>query len=235
MSDTTTSTNPLVPDAIHHIAIATADIKTQIQFFCDVLGMKLVGLFWMHGVPGGQHCFLRLGDHCSLSFVQIPEMSDITIELGKTHAGSGAGVCAGGAMQHLAFNVANDRALLALRDRIRSHGINVFGPIDHGMCRSIYFAGPEHLTLEIATSDQAIEAKSWIDPEVCKKAGINEAELARFIEPAATVDEKGLVPQPALDASKPRIAYPEKTYRQMLELSDEEISAGASYPDPPVR
>ncbi len=40
------------PDGIHHIAIMTGDIRSQIAFFSDVLGCRLVGLFDMHGVPG---------------------------------------------------------------------------------------------------------------------------------------------------------------------------------------
>ena len=30
------------PNDVHHLAIATADIKTQIEFFSDVLGMELL-------------------------------------------------------------------------------------------------------------------------------------------------------------------------------------------------
>lgn len=30
----------------HHIAICTQDIKMQIEFFTDVLGMELVALYW---------------------------------------------------------------------------------------------------------------------------------------------------------------------------------------------
>lgn len=224
----------LTANAIHHIAIATRDIREQIRFFCDVLGMELVALFPMHGIPEGKHCFLKLGDHCSLSFVQLPEMADIEVELGKTHAGSGAGACAGGAMQHLAFNVPDDQTLLALRDRIRSHGVHVFGPIDHGMCRSIYFAGPEHLALELATSDERIDADLWVDPQVCREAGISDEELRRFLAPAPAEDRGGSVAQPAFDLTKPRLAYPDDVYRQMITLSDEDISKGASYPDPPV-
>jgi catechol-2,3-dioxygenase len=55
-------------------------------------------------------------------------------------------------MQHVAFNVDGIEDLLAMRDRIRNRGLNVFGPLNHGLCHSIYFAGPEHLSLEIATA-----------------------------------------------------------------------------------
>ncbi len=34
---------------LHHLAISTADIKSQIDFFTDKLGMELVALYWMHG------------------------------------------------------------------------------------------------------------------------------------------------------------------------------------------
>jgi hypothetical protein len=42
--------------------------------------------------------------------------------------------------------------LVAMRDRTRSRGLTIVGLLDHGMCHSIYFAGPENLSLEIPTS-----------------------------------------------------------------------------------
>ncbi|WP_040492163.1 VOC family protein, partial [Ilumatobacter nonamiensis] len=127
---------------IHHLAIATKDMKSQIEFFTDVLGCELSALYWMHGVEGAWHGFLKLNDACYVAFVHTPDVADIERTLGVTHAGSGAQPCAGGAMQHLALNADTLDDLLAMRDRIRSRGITVFGPIDHGMCHSIYFAGP---------------------------------------------------------------------------------------------
>jgi catechol 2,3-dioxygenase-like lactoylglutathione lyase family enzyme len=43
------------PRSINHLAIATRDIKTQIAFFCDVLGCELKALFWMHSAEGAWH------------------------------------------------------------------------------------------------------------------------------------------------------------------------------------
>ena len=48
------------PNGVHHLAICTAHMKEQIAFFTDVLGMELVALYWMHGVEGTWHGFLRL-------------------------------------------------------------------------------------------------------------------------------------------------------------------------------
>ena len=165
--------------------------------------MRLVALYWMHGVEGAWHAFLELNDHSYLAFVQMPQIEKIERQLGVTHAGSGAGASAGGTMQHVALNVDTPGQLLALRDRIRSRGVTVVGPIHHGLCDSIYFAGPEDLSLEIATSERAIDGRAWIDPEVVALAGIAPAELERFRSPAPFADRGGALAQPPLDKSKP--------------------------------
>ncbi len=219
---------------VHHLAVNTADIKTQIEFFSDVLGAELVGLFWMHGVEGAWHAFSRLSDHCSISFVELPANHTIEAELGVTHAGNGAGPSAPGTMQHLAFKVDTLDELLAMRDRIRSKGVNVMGYIDHGMCQSIYFAGPEGLTLEVATSAEAINAEAWIDPEVVGLAGISADELARYKNPDAFVAGDEPVAQPPIDPAKPHLAYPAADYEQMMAVPDDVITKHASYTEPPV-
>lgn len=220
---------------VHHLAINTADIKGQIEFFSDVLGAELVALFWMHGVPGGLHGFCRLNDHCSVAFVQLPQNAEVEPQIGVTHAGTGAGSSAPGTMQHVALSVGSHEELLAMRDRIRSRGINVLGEIDHGMCRSIYFAGPEGLTLEIATVDDPLDPGAWIDPEVVAVAGIGPDELARYTAPAAYAGQGGTLPQPPIDPDKPHMAYPPKVYEKLVALPDEELSARSSFAEPPVR
>lgn len=224
---------PQAPNGIHHLAFMAGDIKKHIAFFSDVVGCPLVALFDMHGVPGGLHAFLRLNERCYFSIVQLPKVDEIPIELGKTHAGNGALPSAPGTLQHVAFRVATDADLIAMRDRIRSHGVNIIGPIDHGMCRSIYFAGPDQMTLEVATSTETIDPDRWIDPTVLAKAGISADEAARFRSPA---DYSGPSPvkQPDYDAAKPHMAYPKEMYLQMLRTPDETITAVASYPNPPV-
>ena len=106
-------------DGLHHLAICTADMKTQIEFFTDKLGTELVALYWMHGVPNTWHGFLRLNDESSVAFVAHPKVPGVAAKLGETHAGNPAAPCAGGAMQHLALRVKNHEELLAMRDRLR--------------------------------------------------------------------------------------------------------------------
>ena len=68
-------------NGVNHIAICTRDIKTQIEFFTDVLGLELVALYWMHGAEGAWHGFLKLNDHSYVAFVQTPEVAKIAPEL----------------------------------------------------------------------------------------------------------------------------------------------------------
>ncbi|MEO1074040.1 MAG: VOC family protein [Pseudomonadota bacterium] len=225
------------PIGIHHLAVSTGNMKRQIEFFTDVLGMELVALYWMHGVEGAWHGFLRLDDSCALAFVFIPGNEKIETQIGVTHAGQGAGTSAPGTMQHISFNVPTMDTLLNMRDRIRSRGVNVIGPMHHGFCQSIYFAGPENLTLEVATSDGAEHPldnrQTWIDPEVVSLAGITDEELAQYTNPKAYVGESGAVQQPDYDAAKPHPALPDDIYQMLLGMPDEMVTAQLSETTPP--
>ena len=176
-------------NGLHHLAVSTGDMKKQIAFFTDAMGMELVALYWMHGARGAFHAFLRMTDDSHVALVYFPEHADMTSQIGYTHPGNPAGTSAPGTMQHLALKVADMDEMLAMRDRLRRRGIPVIGPIDHGMCHSMYFAGPENLSLEIACGDEPINAKAWIDPEVVELCGISAAELAVFTRPSSKTND----------------------------------------------
>ncbi len=219
---------------LHHLAICTANMKEQIEFFTDKLGMELQALYWMHGVENTWHGFLRLNDESSIAFVCNPDIEGIQVQLGATHAGNPGANCARGTMQHLAFKVENHDELMALRDRLRDKGVPVMGPVDHGMCVSMYFAGPENLSLELSYSNQPINAEAWIDPEVVALAGINAEELERYKNPESYTDQQGQLPQPALDGPGPHMTnYPPGAYENIMSVPDE-IMWESMESDPPV-
>jgi catechol 2,3-dioxygenase-like lactoylglutathione lyase family enzyme len=209
----------LHPNGINHLAIATRDIKAQIEFFTDVLGGELKALYWMHGVANTFHAFVELSATCCIAFQQHPDNPD-QIQIGVTHAGNGGGQVTAGTMQHLALNVDSLDEMYALRDRIRSRGVPVMGPMDHGMCQSMYFAGPEGLALEIC-SGGPIDADAWIDPEVQALAGISDDDLARYRRPAEFVRPDTAVAQPPLDGPGPHLAYPAPIYAHLMSTPDE--------------
>ncbi|MGK0473935.1 MAG: catechol 2,3-dioxygenase-like lactoylglutathione lyase family enzyme, partial [Candidatus Azotimanducaceae bacterium] len=183
-------------DGLHHLAIATGDMKAQIEYFTDILGMELQALYWMHGVENTFHAFLRLNDESSIAFVHNPDIAKITSKIGHTHAGNAGANSAPGTMQHLALKVKNSAEMMAMRDRLRTKGVPVMGPIEHGMCCSIYFAGLENMTLELSYSNGPIDNQAWIDPEVVDLLGISPEALAQFKNPASFADHQGTVEQP---------------------------------------
>lgn len=220
-------------EGLHHLAIATGDMKAQIDYFTDKLGMELQALYWMHGVANTFHAFLRLNDESSIAFVHNPQIKEIPSRIGETHAGNAGANSAPGTMQHLALKVKNETELLSMRDRLRTKGVPVLGPIEHGMCQSIYFAGLENMTLELSFSREPIDNEAWIDPEVVDLLGISAEELAGYKQPAAFTDSKGQVPQPGTDAPGPHMNYPREVYAGILNTPDEQFLNSVPS-DPPV-
>lgn len=226
------SSSRLHPNGVHHLAITTCDIKAQIEFFTDVLGGELKALYWMHGVKDTVHGFVELSGASYVAFVQHPGNRP-EVRVGETHAGTAAGPLPGGMMQHVAFAVDTVDDLYAMRDRIRSRGVVVLGPIDHGMCQSLYFAGPEGLCLEIATGGN-LDERAWIDPDVQALVGIAAEELGRYLRPAPYERPASPVPQPGNDPTKPHLAYPPAAYERLLQVPDEAMLHSVTN-EPPVK
>jgi len=222
----------LHPRGVNHLALSTTNMKEQLEFWCDVLGCPLRALYWMHGVEGCFHGFVELSEDSYVAFVQHPE-NPTQIDVGVTHAGNPGGKVTHGTMQHLALHVDTLDELYAMRDRIRSRGVHVLGPIDHGFIQSIYFAGPEGLTLEVAVGHD-IDESAWVDPEVVGLCGISDDELKRMITPARYDRPAQTVAQPPLDSTGPRMAYTPAAYQRLMSLDDQFVWDNMSETTPPV-
>jgi catechol-2,3-dioxygenase len=55
-------------------------------------------------------------------------------------------------VQHIAFQVADLAALEAAKARLEALGLDVLGPTDHGIFRSIYFHDPSGHRIELAAN-----------------------------------------------------------------------------------
>jgi catechol 2,3-dioxygenase-like lactoylglutathione lyase family enzyme len=222
----------LHPNGVNHLALSTADMKAQLTFFAEVLGCPTRALYWMHGVPNTFHGFVELSGDSYIAFVQAPG-NPTEPQWGVTHSGNAGDPVTAGTMQHVAFNVDSIDDLLTMRDRIRSHGIQVMGPLDHGMIQSIYFAGPEGLSLEVCVG-RDIDERQWVDPEVQGLCGISDDELARLTKPAGFERPDVPVVQPTYDASKPNLRYPEAVRRAIMGMPDADLWTNLSESTPPV-
>ncbi len=223
----------LHPRGVNHLALSTTDMKRQLEFWCDVLGLPLKALYWMHGVEGCYHGFVELAPDSYVAFVQHPDNGK-EIEMGVSHADGPGGDVRGGVMQHVAFHVDTLEEVLEMRDRIRSRGVQVMGPLDHGMIKSIYFEGPEGLNLEVCCGED-IDEEAWIDPEVTGLCGITDAELERLKNPESYERPATAVPQPSEPhPENARAALNPEKYAAIAGLPDELVWEKLSETTPPV-
>jgi catechol 2,3-dioxygenase-like lactoylglutathione lyase family enzyme len=132
---------------IHHVAYRCNDALQTVEFYRDVLGMAFTMAFAEDRVPSTKepdpymHVFLDAGMGNVLAFFELP-----------TRAPMGRDPNTPTWVQHIAFEVDTLEALLAAKARVEAHGIEVLGPTDHGLFRSIYFFDPNGHRLELAVN-----------------------------------------------------------------------------------
>lgn len=212
---------------IHHLALATNNMKAQLEFFTQVAGMKLVAIFPMHGAgKSATHCFIEIGKDNYLSFI---EMDGAKVEpvVGVSHAHDVFGVVAGGAMQHLSFNVETIGELRDLRDRLRSNNYAVFGPVDHGMSHSIYVGAPEGILLEFSTSDTCpglVPVEEWMNEGAAARIGVSQEDMARYASPPSFKGRNGAVAQPKGDDVVVPAVIPAPMFEKLGYLNDEQLN-----------
>ena len=66
-------------------------------------------------------------------------------------------------MQHIAFKVASLDELIAAKARLQAAGIDVIGPTEHTIFKSIYFFDPNGHRLELAVDTATPEMNTKLD------------------------------------------------------------------------
>jgi catechol 2,3-dioxygenase-like lactoylglutathione lyase family enzyme len=157
---------------INHLALVTTDMDSTVRFYHGVLDAKLVATI---GRPSFRHYFFSFGEQTTVAFF---EYADVELE---TFA-KPAGVPDPRAVQfdHLSFNLPDEEALLALRDRLKSAGCEVTDVVDHGFIRSIYFTDPNGI---------ALEASWWTLDATGRSADYGDERLFGDPTPVPAVDE----------------------------------------------
>lgn len=145
-------------DRIHHVAYRCKDAKETVEFYQRVMGMDFKLAIAENEVPSTKapdpymHVFLDAGMGNVLAFFELPNAPEMGRD-GNTPEW----------VQHIAFEVEDLDALMAAKAHIESEGIEVLGPVNHGIFKSIYFFDPNGHRLELAantgTEEQLAELK----------------------------------------------------------------------------
>ena len=166
---------------IHHVAYRCIDAKATVNFYRDVLDMEFKLAIAEDKVPSTgapdpyMHVFLDAGNDNVLAFFELPNSP----EMGRDEQTPEW-------VQHVAFEVTSFEELTRYKKRIEDTGIEVIGPVNHGIFDSIYFFDPSGHRLELAvnkgTEEQMQQLKDIADEmleewSVTKKAPQHAAWL----------------------------------------------------------
>ena len=152
-------------EKIHHVAYRCQDAKQTVDFYERVLGMELIGAIAEDKVPSTKdqdpymHIFLDAGMGNILAFFELPNSPPMGRDPNTPDW-----------VQHIAFQVADEKTLEAAKARAEAQGLNVVGPTDHAIFKSIYFFDPSGHRLELAawttTPEQQAKLRSVARPMI---------------------------------------------------------------------
>jgi catechol 2,3-dioxygenase-like lactoylglutathione lyase family enzyme len=143
---------------IHHVAYRCRDAKQTVEWYGKHLGMDFVLAIAENNVPSTgapdpyMHVFLDAGQGNVLAFFELPNAPPMGRD-GNTPEW----------VQHIAFKVASIDELHAAKARLEAAGIEVVGPTEHTIFKSIYFFDPNGHRLELAVDTATPEMNSKLD------------------------------------------------------------------------
>jgi len=132
---------------IHHVAYRCNDAKETVNFYRDLLGMEFKLAIAEDKVPSTgepdpyMHVFMDAGSGNVLAFFELPNSPKMDRDHNTPEW-----------VQHIAFEVDSHEELMTYKGKIEAAGLEVLGPINHGVFDSIYFFDPNGHRLELAAN-----------------------------------------------------------------------------------
>ncbi len=136
----------------HHVAYRCRDAKRTVEFYQRVLNMEFLLAFAENQVPSTKepdpymHVFLDAGMGNVLAFFELPTRDPMGRDENTPEW-----------VQHIAFEVEDYDALIAAKSHVVAEGLDVLGPVNHGIFQSIYFFDPDGHRLELVANTQTQE------------------------------------------------------------------------------
>ncbi len=132
---------------IHHVAYRCHNAKQTVAFYQQVLDMDFKLAIAENEVPSTKapdpymHVFMDAGQGGVIAFFEVPHSPTMQADP-NTPAW----------VQHIAFELNSLTELMAAKEKIEALGIDVLGPVEHTIFKSIYFFDPNGHRLELAVN-----------------------------------------------------------------------------------
>ncbi len=159
--------HPIQLNGFHHVAYRCKDAKETVEFYQNVLGMDFQLAIAEDHVPSTgvydpyMHIFMDAGNGNVLAFFELPQQLDMDRDQNTPKW-----------VQHIAIKVDSLAALNSAKASIESHGIDVVGPTNHGIFKSIYFFDPNGHRLELAANthtDEQMQELHKVAPDMLEE------------------------------------------------------------------
>lgn len=143
---------------IHHVAYRCKDAKETVDWYVKHLKMNFVLAIAENEVPSTKapdpymHVFLDAGQGNVLAFFELPTKEPMGRDENTPDW-----------VQHLAMEVDSMDTLLETKARLEAEGIEVLGPTDHTIFKSIYFFDPNGHRLELAANTGTPKMTKMLD------------------------------------------------------------------------
>jgi glyoxylase I family protein len=132
---------------LHHLTIICKDVERSLDFYRNLLGMRLVKQTVNEDDRGARHLFF--GDEDGkpgtiVTCLEYPELDEGTVGRGSTH--------------HFALAVASEEELAGWHAYLRSRGIPCTDVMDRTYFKSLYLRDPDGHIVELATFGPGLTA-----------------------------------------------------------------------------
>jgi glyoxylase I family protein len=129
--------SPVGTGGVDHLALICSDIEKTIEFYTDVVGMRLAKIVPNRDEPSSTHIFLDMGGGNMLAFFDFPKKGPARTERGV------------GSMHHVALKGTPEQYAAVVKS-VRERGIkhDIHGSDTKG---AVYFRDPDDILLEVTT------------------------------------------------------------------------------------
>jgi catechol 2,3-dioxygenase-like lactoylglutathione lyase family enzyme len=157
---------------VHHLALITTDMDATVRFYHGVLGARLVATV---ATDSFKHYFFEFGPGNTVAFFEY-----LGVKVEAFAKPAGVPYPQASQFDHLSLALADEEALLALRDRLKEANCEVTDVVDHGILRSIYFTDPSGI---------ALEASYWVVDATARDTDYGDRRFFADTDPVPAVVE----------------------------------------------